>query len=340
MYWDVVEVKPQPGYRLFVRFKDGLTGVVQLQAEELTGALAPLLDVQFFDQVFIDFGAVAWPGEIDLAPDAMYAQVAGEGHVHLNVQRPEEIIGGASFRDQFPRFYELKDLLTDPRHPDAYFRDFDDRLQDRSCFATFAIWEKDLQSTDPVAWEDLKRKASHYLHKHGKRQRWEQLFDFLGEASAYRYLRECEGCSEVRFIPESNAKTPDLEGLRDHERVLCEVKTINISDKEIEFRREPSVVRNVSDQLESGFLRKLDDDIAKAKSQLESFDPNGDAQHLVYINICFDDHFGLRKDEYVQQIKQHLSQHPPAINVVVSPDTSKAETHVVAQRYGSTGPRG
>ena len=42
----------------------------------MTGALAPLRDIQFFNQVFIDCGAVAWPGEIDLAPDAMYAQVA------------------------------------------------------------------------------------------------------------------------------------------------------------------------------------------------------------------------------------------------------------------------
>jgi hypothetical protein len=34
------------------------------------------LDQQFFEQAFIDNGAVAWPGEIDLAPDAMYAQIA------------------------------------------------------------------------------------------------------------------------------------------------------------------------------------------------------------------------------------------------------------------------
>jgi hypothetical protein len=78
MHWDVVEVKPEPEYRLFVRFKDGLSGRVQLRPEELTGALAPLLDVQFFEQVFVDYGAVAWPGEIDLAPDAMYAQVASQ----------------------------------------------------------------------------------------------------------------------------------------------------------------------------------------------------------------------------------------------------------------------
>lgn len=78
MYWDVVEVKPGPGYCLFVRFKDGLAGRVQLRREELTGVLAPLLDIRFFDRVFIDHGAVAWPGEIDLAPDAMHAQVASE----------------------------------------------------------------------------------------------------------------------------------------------------------------------------------------------------------------------------------------------------------------------
>jgi hypothetical protein len=76
MYWNVVEVKPEADYCLFVRFEDGLTGHVRLREEELTGALAPLRDARFFEQVFIDLGAVAWPGEIDLAPDAMYADVA------------------------------------------------------------------------------------------------------------------------------------------------------------------------------------------------------------------------------------------------------------------------
>jgi hypothetical protein len=78
MYWDVVEVKAEPDYCLFVQFKDGLAGRVRLRREDLTGALAPLQDAQFFERVFIDYGAVAWPGEIDLAPDAMYAQVAAQ----------------------------------------------------------------------------------------------------------------------------------------------------------------------------------------------------------------------------------------------------------------------
>ena len=80
MYWDVVEVEPESDCCLFVRFKDGLAGRVRLRREDLTGALAPLADAQLFEQVLIDCGAVAWPGEIDLAPDAMYAQIASQGH--------------------------------------------------------------------------------------------------------------------------------------------------------------------------------------------------------------------------------------------------------------------
>ena len=78
MYWDVVEVKPNDDYSLFVRFKDGTQGVVRLRKEQLTGVLEPLRDPTFFRQVFIADGAVAWLGEIELAPDAMYAEVSGK----------------------------------------------------------------------------------------------------------------------------------------------------------------------------------------------------------------------------------------------------------------------
>jgi hypothetical protein len=82
MYWDIVEVTPKPDHCLFVRFKDGLEGLVRLREEQLTGVLAALQDQQFFEQVFIDQGAVAWPDDIDLAPDAMYAEVSGKQKEH------------------------------------------------------------------------------------------------------------------------------------------------------------------------------------------------------------------------------------------------------------------
>jgi hypothetical protein len=78
MYRDIVEVIPKTDYCLFVRFKDGLEGLIRLREEQLTGVLASLRDQRFFEQVFINQGAVAWPGDIDLAPDAMYAEVSGK----------------------------------------------------------------------------------------------------------------------------------------------------------------------------------------------------------------------------------------------------------------------
>ena len=78
MYWDVVEVLPEADYCFHVRFQDGLRGRVRLRREDLTGALRPLLDQKFFERVYIDAGSVAWPGNIDMAPDAMYAHVARE----------------------------------------------------------------------------------------------------------------------------------------------------------------------------------------------------------------------------------------------------------------------
>jgi hypothetical protein len=75
MYWDVVEVKAESCHRLFVRFADGTRGKSELDIAELIGVLVPLRDSSFFDRAFVDHGAVAWPGDIDLAPDAMYERV-------------------------------------------------------------------------------------------------------------------------------------------------------------------------------------------------------------------------------------------------------------------------
>jgi hypothetical protein len=114
--------------------------------------------------------------------------------------------------------------------------------------------------------------------------------------------------------------------------VLCEVKTINISDDEVSARRAPSIVRKGSHRLEGGFFRKLDSTIARAKSQLKSYDPDEEARHLVYINICFDDFFGIYAENHLQEIKDHLLKQPPEIKVVVSPEVSRTETRIVAQR--------
>ena len=47
--------------------------------QHLTGVFEPLKNPQFFNQVFIDSGVVAWPNEVDLAPDAMYQEIKKHG---------------------------------------------------------------------------------------------------------------------------------------------------------------------------------------------------------------------------------------------------------------------
>ena len=80
--WRLTGVEALSGYRLKVRFQDGLEGLVDLSAlvlSENAGVFAALRDETVFRRVFLEYGAVTWPGEIDLAPDAMYEEIKQSG---------------------------------------------------------------------------------------------------------------------------------------------------------------------------------------------------------------------------------------------------------------------
>ena len=63
-----------------VAFADGVQGHVEFPPSHLTGVFEPLKDPSFFAQVSVEHGAVTSPGELDLAPDAMYGVVKRSGH--------------------------------------------------------------------------------------------------------------------------------------------------------------------------------------------------------------------------------------------------------------------
>ena len=79
MHWDVVSVRAAGPLRLAVRFVDGLAGEVQLKESSLTGVFEALKDPEVFAQVRCDQGFVEWPGNLDLAPDAMYDEIKAHG---------------------------------------------------------------------------------------------------------------------------------------------------------------------------------------------------------------------------------------------------------------------
>ena len=80
--WRVAAVEALPQYRLKVRFVDGLVGLVDMKPmvfSQAAGVFEALRDEQLFKQAFVDLGAVSWPGNLDLAPDAMYDEIKAHG---------------------------------------------------------------------------------------------------------------------------------------------------------------------------------------------------------------------------------------------------------------------
>jgi hypothetical protein len=79
MHYDVVSVKPLGHLRLAVRFADGLVGEVVIKESHLHGVFEVLKDPELFAQARCDNGFVEWPGDIDIAPDAMYDEIKARG---------------------------------------------------------------------------------------------------------------------------------------------------------------------------------------------------------------------------------------------------------------------
>jgi hypothetical protein len=79
MNYDVVNVVAVGPLHLSVTFRDGLCGEVVFKESHLDGVFAALKKPDIFAKVNCKNGFVEWPGQIDLAPDAMYDEVKQKG---------------------------------------------------------------------------------------------------------------------------------------------------------------------------------------------------------------------------------------------------------------------
>ena len=86
MKWNVIEVKAISPLSIHVTFFFfyGTSGKVQFKPSHLKGVFEPLKDPEIFRQAYIENGAVTWPGNVDLAPDAMYQAIKTNGEWILN----------------------------------------------------------------------------------------------------------------------------------------------------------------------------------------------------------------------------------------------------------------
>ena len=237
------------------------------------------------------------------------------------------------FRTEMPRVYELRDLIAEPSNPSAYFQDFDDSVRDEP--SKKLVWlarEREFQRLDDESWQFLKNEALPYLVARDAKRGWQQLIAILNQARAHNYLID-RGCVGVRFIPRSKTEgeeTPDIEGTIDGTKVLCEVKTVSISDVEAD-RRKTGGVGFILRSLDQGFFRKLTSDLCKAESQMKSY-AGEDTIRIAFVILNFDDFLGEYKTEYHEQIDQYLATRPiPSLEVVFYNQKTAFHCQVVMQ---------
>jgi hypothetical protein len=82
-----VEVRPLSPYRIWLRYQDGTEGEVDLSHLAGKGVFSVWEQEGMFAQVKLGpHGEIAWPGDVDLCPDALYLRLTGK--------QPEDIFEG------------------------------------------------------------------------------------------------------------------------------------------------------------------------------------------------------------------------------------------------------
>lgn len=87
MHYDIVDFRFRSGFCLELTFKDGLKGAFdltpRLEQGRVGGVFDALTDPKIFKQAKIVDGVLTWPGEIDVAPDALWQDIKRDGVARL-----------------------------------------------------------------------------------------------------------------------------------------------------------------------------------------------------------------------------------------------------------------
>ena len=75
MHWDVKSVRPLDDFCIEVTLQDGRLGLFDMKPYLDVGVFKELRDPGYFKQVDVQFGAVTWPHEQDIAPETLLAKM-------------------------------------------------------------------------------------------------------------------------------------------------------------------------------------------------------------------------------------------------------------------------
>lgn len=80
----LIDIKPRPNYRLWLKFSDGVEGEVDLSSSVGKGVFSVWNDPKTFENVKIgSAGEISWSDEIDIDSVSMYMRITGK--------KPEDI---------------------------------------------------------------------------------------------------------------------------------------------------------------------------------------------------------------------------------------------------------
>ena len=73
-----IEVKARDGYRIWLRYSDGVSGEIDLSDLVGQGVFRAWNERAFFDRVYVTpHGSIAWSPDIEICPDALYIDLTG-----------------------------------------------------------------------------------------------------------------------------------------------------------------------------------------------------------------------------------------------------------------------
>jgi hypothetical protein len=83
MLTKVMHLEKLGDFRLRVRFTDGSEGVHDFSSmvAEAGAMIEPLRAQDFFDRVFLEFGAPTWPNGFDIAPEWLRREMEAAGEL-------------------------------------------------------------------------------------------------------------------------------------------------------------------------------------------------------------------------------------------------------------------
>lgn len=205
----------------------------------------------------------------------------------------------------------VHDLIAAVRtaHPtDPFFSNFETSLRTHPLKRSYyAAYERAFSCLDDSSWTNLRSKAVDHFSNSRPKGGKAPLFDQLNDAFAYRWLVN-RGFSQVTVLPEdrhATLKSPDISFCGCGQQFACDVKTLNVSNDELDRRCAPPKYYDWSTTfltLHPTFFKKIDDAVAKGTKQIRTHCKNG----LVFILVHSDDYASTFHREHRVRIASHL----------------------------------